>query len=626
MFKIDSMDEKSKIRVSYISELAYCAIFIMAIMMKCLYFQFICKLNYRPLFHIVNIKMYSASLGMLIIIVAVFFILFNKKRVSALFALDIGLTILILADMLYFRYFANAITIPVLVQIGLVSSLGDSIKNLFRPSDILMVIDIPVMVFGMIFIHKLGINKIHILKRTIISVIAILLGLVAIYIPMKNSSFVMASFDKNIYISRMGILYFHKEDIVSFVSDNFFKDKNLTNTEITALQNYYDNNESKASNFKSISKGKNVIILQLEAVQSFLINKKINGKEITPNLNKLIKESLYFDNIYYQAGRGKTSDAEFITNNSLYPVNEGAVYFKFPTNKYYTLPDILGAENYTSYVFHAYDPSFYNRTVVYRNFGFKKFYSKGDFAMEKKVGWGLDDKSFYKQTLDKLSTSTTPYYGFLISLSSHYPFDQFENDEYNKFDVGNLQGTFLGNYIKAENYGDECLGYFIKELKKRGLYNNTLLVAYGDHFGIPRLEAGSSLLKLMNVAENDFEWTKLQKVPLIIHYPGLKNGKVDSITGGQIDILPTISNLLGIKTPYALGKDLLNTKKGYAVLRDSTVITDDYMFFASSNSTYRIKDGKLMKTQLSDSKNYLKGLDVSDTIIHKNAFAKWKKK
>jgi phosphoglycerol transferase MdoB-like AlkP superfamily enzyme len=564
--------------------------------------------------------MYSSSLGMLIIILAVFFIIFNKKRVTALLVLDICLTILVGADMLYFRYFSNAITIPVLVQIGLLSSVGDGVSSLFKPTDLLLILDIPIMIFGMIFIHKLGINKIHVVKRLIISVCVIGIGLVAIIIPLKNTSFIMASFDKNVYIKSMGILYFHEQDVVSFIKDNLFKNKRLTVQDTQKIQSYYDTNKPTAQMFKGIAKGKNVIILQIEALQQFLINKKMNGKEITPNLNTLIKDSLYFDNVYYQAGRGKTSDAEFVVNNSLYPVSEGAVYFKFPTNTYHTLPKILKESGYASDVFHAYIPSFYNRTVVYRNFGFKKFYSKTDFKIDKVVGMGLDDKSFYKQTLDKLSVEKQPYYGFVISLSSHYPFGDFENY---KFNVGKLDGTFLGNYIKAENYGDSCIGYLIDELKRRNMYNNTLLVLYGDHFGIPRLEAGNELTGFMKVKNNDFEWTKLQRVPLIIHYPGLKNGKTNSITAGQVDILPTVANLLGVNAPYALGKDLLNTKNGYAVLRDSTVITDEYMYFPISNSALNIKTEKPVYSNISANKKYLNSLDISDIIIHKDAFAKW---
>ncbi|WDC83692.1 hypothetical protein PL321_14080 [Caloramator sp. mosi_1] len=86
-------------------------------------------------------------------------------------------------------------------------------------------------------------------------------------------------------------------------------------------------------------KGKNLIVVQLEAFQGFLLNKKIDGIEITPNLNKLAKESLVFDNCFYQTAYGGTSDAEFLMNNSLLPIREGAVYYQYAGNNYEALPE-----------------------------------------------------------------------------------------------------------------------------------------------------------------------------------------------------------------------------------------------------------------------------------------------
>ncbi len=331
----------------------------------------------------------------------------------------------------------------------------------------------------------------------------------------------------------------------------------------------------------------------------------------------MIKDSLYFDNFYSQAGRGKTSDAELLANTSLYTLDDANVNNEYPINKFHTLSETLKNKGYSSYAFHSYIPSYYNRTTVYKSFGYDKFYGKNDYTIDKTIGWGLDDESFYRQTLDKLSASTTPYFGSLISLSSHYDFKAFENFS---FDVGNLRQTLLGNYIQAQHYGDACIGSFIDGLKIRGLYDNTLLVIFGDHYGIPQGEDSVSLMNFLNVTSNNIEWTKTQRVPLIIHYKGLEKGVIDSTTGGQLDILPTVSNLLGVEAPYALGKDLLNTGKGYAVLPDSTVITDDYIFYSSTDTAFSIKDGKPFNTKLIDNEKYLKGLEISDIIIHKNAF------
>ncbi|HHV96010.1 MAG TPA: LTA synthase family protein, partial [Clostridiaceae bacterium] len=130
------------------------------------------------------------------------------------------------------------------------------------------------------------------------------------------------------------------------------------------------------------------------------------------------------------------------------------------------------------------------------------------------------------------------------------------------------------------------------------------------------------LMNFVNVEYNsDVQWVKLQKVPLIIHYPGLKNGETISTIGGQIDILPTIANLMDFEVPFALGKDLLNTNRGYAVLRNGTVITDDYIYIAERDEMYSTATNKLIKSKKyeNDVKNLLKQLKVSDLILEKEA-------
>jgi len=126
------------------------------------------------------------------------------------------------------------------------------------------------------------------------------------------------------------------------------------------------------------------------------------------------------------------------------------------------------------------------------------------------MGWSaLSDSSFFRQSFDKIDT-TKPFYSFYITLSSHHPFTYFEDYD---FDVGEFEGTYIGNYLKAANYLDKCIGEFIAELKKRGLYDNSLLVFYGDHAAVKKIEA-DGLMKLLDMEYSEPEWMKLQKVPL----------------------------------------------------------------------------------------------------------------
>jgi phosphoglycerol transferase MdoB-like AlkP superfamily enzyme len=358
-------------------------------------------------------------------------------------------------------------------------------------------------------------------------------------------------------------------------------------------------------------------------MQEFVINRKIAGKEITPNLNKLISDSLYFDNLHYQIGAGNTSDAEFLSNTSLYPAKEGSVYYRFTQNTYDSLPRILKEQSYESYAMHAFTAGFWNRTEMYQTLGFDKFVNGDDYIPDDFEGWNgdaLSDASFFRQSVEKFDSSN-PFYAFMITLSSHHPFNDFENHD---FYTAEFEGTYIGNYMKAAHYADKCIGEFVDDLEKRGILENTLLVLYGDHSAVPKHLAGQ-MMDLLNMKYSELEWTKLQKVPLIIHYPGLKNGEKVSTTGGQIDILPTIANLMGFEAPYAIGKDLLNTQKGYAVLRNGTVITDDYVFLNDTGETFDIKTGSALKKKDYEKEisSYLEELTISDLIIEKDALKYW---
>lgn len=257
---------------------------------------------------------------------------------------------------------------------------------------------------------------------------------------------------------------------------------------------------------------------------------------------------------------------------------------------------------------------------MYKALGFDKFIDGDYYIMDEFAGWegnALSDSSFFRQSFDKIDT-TNPFYSFFVTLSSHHPFTYFEDYD---FDVGDMQGTLLGNFIKAINYEDKCLGEFIDDLKARGLYDNSLLVIYGDHSGVPKHMSGE-LMDFLGLEYSEIEWIKLQKVPCIMHYPGLKNGEKLSITGGDIDLLPTIANLMDLDVSYVLGKDLLNSNKGYVVLRNGNVITDSYVYLNEFGNIYGIKDEKLLKRKdyEKELKAILEELNVSDLIIEKNAF------
>ena len=604
----------------------YTVLFVCSIVFKGVFLQFQNQINFKPLFSTTNIFMFVASMSFTLVLAALLTVFHTKRRVL-FFISNILMSVLLLSDALYLRYYNTIITIPVIYNARYLGPVRESIMSLFRFSDIFYFLDIPVFaVMSFIFSKRAEQNKLPLLKRCVVAAVLMVVAFGSFKIAYSKND--MYENDNNYIVKNFGIGYFHYYDVKKYLKENYLRDKKLRTEEKNELTSFFEEkNKEKAAlsnRFKGIAKGKNLIIVQMEALQHFVINSKMNGREITPNLNKLVKESLYFDNIYVQVAGGNTSDAEFMTNTSLYPAKEGAAYFRFATNEYNTIPKELKKEGYNSYALHAYGPAFWNRTEMYKAIGFDTFISSNDYVMDEYIGWGgwaLSDDSFFRQSLEKIDV-TKPFYSFFITLSGHHPYSYFEDKQ--TFDVGKYDRTYFGNYIKAQNYADAALGRFIERLKEMGLYENSLIVIYGDHTGLPKTQA-KELLEFLGVDDNKVDWIKLQKIPLLIHCPGVK-GETISTTGGQVDIFPMIANMMGFENYYALGKDLLNTEKGYAVLRNGSVLTDDYYYCSEDDTVYDLRSGEVLdkKDYEDEIQKYQKELQISDIILEKDALRKLK--
>ncbi|HHV29233.1 LTA synthase family protein [Acetivibrio mesophilus] len=606
--------------------IVYAVIFVCSVVFKGVFLQFQNQINFKPFLSTTNMFMIVATMSFALVLLSLP-IVFHTKRRTLFFVLSILISVLFFADALYLRYYNTIITIPVIYNARYLGPVKESIMSLIRISDILYFLDIPVLaVMSFVFSKRTYKNKFPLIKRCIVAVVLMVISFGSFKIAYSKND--MSEYDNNYIVKNFGIGYFHYYDVKKYVKENYLRDKKLKNEEKSELVSFFDEKNGEAgklpNKFCDIAKGKNLIVIQMEALQHFVINREINGKEITPNLNKLAKESLYFDNIYVQVAGGNTSDAEFMTNTSLYPAKEGAAYFRFATNEYNTIAKELKNEGYNSYALHAYGPAFWNRTEMYKAIGFDTFISSNDYVMDEYIGWGgwaLSDDSFYRQSMDIIDVSS-PFYSFFITLSGHHPYSYFEDKQ--TFDVGKYDRTYLGNYIKAQNYADAAIGRFMEKLKAMGLYENSLIVIYGDHTGLPKTQAGE-LLDLLQLSDSKVDWIRLQKIPLLIHCPGVE-GETITTTGGQVDIFPMIANMMGIDNYYAMGKDLLNSQKGYAVLRNGSVLTDSYYYCSEDDTVYDIKNGEVLdkKDYEDEIKEYQKDLRISDIILEKDALRKLK--
>jgi len=346
------------------------------------------------------------------------------------------------------------------------------------------------------------------------------------------------------------------------------------------FREYYEANtrEESSNKYTDIFKGKNLLMIHAESIQNFLINKTINGVEVTPNLNRLASDGLYFSNFYSQESVGTSSDSEFTLNTSLMPASSGTVFVSYWDREYVTTPKLLKEKGYYTFSMHGNNPTFWNRNNMHKKMGYDKFYAyEDDFIIDETIGLGLSDKSFFKQVVPKIKEISETYdnfYGTLIMLTNHTPWTDIEN--YNNFDVSYkyineqgeevsapyLEGTTMGNYIKSVNYADEAIGGLIEDLDKEGLLENTIIVIYGDHDAkLKKTEYAryynydpytDSVLSEddPNYIGMDFYAYELNReVPFIIWSKETKFETEITEVMGMYDVLPTLGNMFDFNSP-----------------------------------------------------------------------------
>ena len=554
----------------------------------------------------------------------------KKRRIIYLIFINIIITFLILSNLLFYRYFNDIITLPIITQISMVGSVYSSVLNLIHFSDVLFIADslFYVPLFKNIrkeTQYKTGIKNISIGISVGLLITGFLLSYYGVYLLDKKQPKILTTFyDKSYIVHHIGLINYHAIDAFKFIKEEVGRNKSLMEDEIIKIKDWFKQKKLSAPDnpkYFGVGKGKNVIMVQVEALQEFVIKRKINDMEITPNLNKLIKKSIYFKNFYCETGAGGTSDAEFLANTSLYPIKTGAVYMKYPGNYYYSLAKVLKEQGYSTFAMHAYKPGFWNRSVMYPSLGFDEYLNRNHYVHDEIIGMGLSDKSFFRQSIDYLKKTRKPYYAFMITLTSHYPYDNTKPYN-NALNVGKLKGTFLGNYLEAIHYADQALGYLINRLEEEGLLDDTVLVIYGDHYAISK-DRKDELADFLGIGNMDnYMWVKFQKMPLIIHLPGDEGAGVENIACGGLDIMPTLLNIMGIdgRNIPMMGRDLLNSQEGMAVMRNGYFINDNYLCLTSDRVAYDIKTGETYPIESLRDKidNAFMELDISQKIIENN--------
>jgi len=508
-----------------------------------------------------------------------------KIRNRYIITISVLLSIVLYGNVAFYRFYNDFITLPVLFQTSNFSDLGTSAAAIINPWDLLYFADVFILIIANKYLPKMkAAVKVNVEFRRAFFVLAVAMTFLNLGLAeTERPQLLTRSFDRELLVKNIGTYNYHLYDI--YIQSKSSAQRALADgSELVEVNNYIRSNQASSDeNMYGKYEGRNLIVVSLESLQNFVINNDMDGHEITPFLNSLTKDpdTYYFSNFYHQTGLGKTSDSEFILENSLFGLGRGAVFFTHGGNTYNSMAERLGENGYFTNVMHPNNKSFWNRDMMYQSLKIDKFYDVDSYTVEEgqAVNWGMKDIPFMEQSAALMKDMPQPFYSRLITLTNHYPFT-LDTEDIMIPEYTSNSGT-LNRYFQTVRYMDEALKDFFQNLKDQGVYDNSIIVMYGDHYGISENHNKAMAQYLGKDGITPYDNALLQEVPLFIHIPGDGDGKEMTEVSGQIDLRPTILHLLGVETSkdMQLGADLFSPEhEDFVIFRDGRFITDKYVY------------------------------------------------
>ena len=577
-----------------------------------------------------SIKPLLTDLSFLILISYLGHFFSKKNRYRYFIAWSVILTFICIVNTIYYGNYISFTSISFLkTATELTGYTGDVVGNILETKQFIYIFQIVIMTFAYIKYRKSDEYKEEVKikkdkKKKIVKIYAVGFEIVlcafsilflATMITTNGIKRLYQQWNRNSIVRDFGIYVYQANDLFSSVRtqvnsmvgyDSAYKE----------FRDFYEerDNTKKDNMYTNLFKGKNVIVIHGESIQGFTMNLKFNGEELTPNLNKMAREGIYFSNYYSQESVGNSSDTEFTSLSSLLPSTSGTVFVNYFNRNYETILKLLKEKDYYTFSMHANNGSAWNRQVTYKYLGYDDFYYyTKDYEIDEKIMLGLSDKSFFRQSVEKIKTINEEhknYYGTLVMLTNHTPFNDQDSFDYNvdlvdgDEEIPFLSGTKVGNYLRSVNYADSAIGYLFELLEENDLLDNTVIVLYGDHDAKLKKSELNKLYeseyyedvlinkddKIENLDEFTYELNR--KVPFIIWSKdiiGTKyNQEIKEVTG-MVDMMPTLANMLGVTPKYALGHDMFSIDSNIVVFPSGNWLTNK-LYYNNAQGEYRQLD------------------------------------
>ncbi|MDH4140712.1 MAG: LTA synthase family protein, partial [Coriobacteriia bacterium] len=476
--------------------------------------------------------------------------MFASRRVVAYLVVDVAVSVLLAATVVYGSYFDRVLTPAIFRFAGQLGDVSASIADLFKPLYLVFFADILIVALAMPYLRKREEWwRLDAIDSRIIGVAtASLLVAVGLAWTLVGRT---ASGDSIAIAREKGLIRYQLAAVFKGPGDTILNDVDTSDpAAVKAAVDEVKGPLSAKYEFEQhgVGAGKNLIVIQLESIQAFSVGIEVGGSPVTPNMDKLAEEGWYFPNTYFQAGLGNTSDVEFMMNTSLYPRADLSAGEASRGRIMPGLPRILEAQGYRSVAFHANEVAYWDRDVMYPALGFDEFYDVEYIGSNDVVGLGASDEVLFEKAmpvLEEAYDAETPFFAMFITLTPHHPFDIPAAKRRLEL-PGHFEGTVAGKYLQCVNYEDWCVGQFVEDLKRIGAYEDSVIVIYGDHFGMdPKRMTDEDSAVLEEILGRPYALTDKFNVPFLIHVPGVAGTTVER-TVGQMDMMPTAADIMGL--------------------------------------------------------------------------------
>lgn len=516
-----------------------------------------------------------------------------RAAVAALVVVAVAL--LALADLPHMRFFGRLLSFGAIGGGGQVWDLRASIVDLLQWRDLIL---LPIPLAGIVLaILWPRIPRpqswrqwalFHLLPLAITLAVATpSVRLIARWMDLGHS---WAVLDMRRWVVSKGFLASHQLDIARTIREAWIREP-LSPEEVEQLRDYSAQlHRANPTHDQGIAENLNVIAIQVEAMQRWVVDAEVDGEPVMPFLRRYMQSARFYPNLWDQTNVSPTADCEYLVLNSQHPLQLGSVPFRRPNNNFVTVPKLLRDESYSTFSAHGYRAGFWNRKLVHPAYGFDESLFREQLGGLPAIGWGLADKEFLERIIPHLQNRARPWFAYLITLTSHHPYT-FIPEELQELELDGLPRNWAG-YLHSMRYVDRALENFITKAEAAGLLEDTLVVIFGDHDSrlvTKNRKARAGLEQRVGLPTDTTRWLlarawETKRIPLIIKHPRETEGQVIPAYGGQMDIGVTVMHLLGKPLSHAFfGRPLVAGDPGRTVVRtDGSFVNSQVLWSASS--------------------------------------------